>query len=85
MGTILIGSVLTVIIALVALLALLRAGIRRQERAACLACQPLDLSTALARRLAGLHVRQHTGCACPAAWTASESSLALGENEAPLS
>ena len=79
------GSVLTVVIALVTLLALLRAGIRRQERAACLACQPLDLSATLARRLAGLHVRQHTGCACPTAWAGCESPLALGKNETPLS
>ena len=79
------GSVLTVVIALVTFLVLLRAGIRCQERAACLACQPPSLSAALARRLAGLHVRQLTGCACPTAWAACESPLALGENETPLS
>jgi hypothetical protein len=37
MGIILAGLVLTVIIVLVAMLVLVRSGIRRQERAGCLA------------------------------------------------
>ena len=58
MGIILTGLAVTVIIALVALLILVRVGIRRQERAGCLACQPPGLSTGLARHLAGLYVSQ---------------------------
>lgn len=42
-------------------LAVLRAGIRRQERAACFACQPPGLCAALTRRLVGLSARE-PGC-----------------------
>ena len=60
MRTIVIGLTLTVIATCVALfivLAVLRAGIRRQERAACFTCQPAGLSTAIARRVLSLHTR----------------------------
>jgi cytochrome c553 len=54
MRTILIGLTLATIIVLfvlVALLVIMRAGIHRQERAACLICHPRGLSTAIARRV----------------------------------
>lgn len=60
MGTIVLGLTLTVIVILVALLgvlAILRAGIRRQERAACFTCHPPGLSTAIARRVLDLYAR----------------------------
>jgi hypothetical protein len=60
MGTIVIVLALTVMVILVALLgvlAVLRAGIRRQERAACFTCHPPGLSTAIARRVLGLYAR----------------------------
>jgi hypothetical protein len=44
-------------VALIAMLAILRAGIRRQERAACFTCRPRGLSTAIARRVLGLYAR----------------------------
>lgn len=37
-------------------LAILRAGIRRQERCRCLTCQPPGLAAGLTRRLIGLSV-----------------------------
>jgi hypothetical protein len=49
------GAVL--IIVFVVPLAVLRAGIRQQERVACLACQPPGLCAALARRLLGLYAQ----------------------------
>ena len=85
MAIILTVLALTVIIALVALLALVRIGIRRQERAGCLACQPRGLSTTLARHLGGLYVREPTAGACPGARADDESSLVPGKNESPAS
>jgi hypothetical protein len=85
MGIILTALALTVIITLVTLLALLRIGIRRQERAGCLACQPPGLSTALARRLSGLYVRQPATSACPTAQAGDDSSLVPDKNESPAS
>ena len=62
MGIVLIGSIVTVIIVFVIPLAVLRAGIRRQERAS-LACRPPGLSAALTRRLVGgLYVRGSLVC-----------------------
>ena len=61
MATIVIGLALTagvVLAALLGLLAIMRAGIRRQERAACLICHPPGLSTAIARRV--LRLEFHT-------------------------
>ena len=60
MRTILIGLTLAVIVILLAMLALLvvvRAGIRRQERAACLICHPPGLTAAIARRVVRLHFK----------------------------
>jgi hypothetical protein len=60
MRTILIGLALVTIIALlilVALLAVMRAGIRHQERAACLICHPPGLTAAIARHLLRMQFR----------------------------
>jgi hypothetical protein len=60
MATLVICLALTagvVLAALLGLLALMRAGIRRQERAACLICHPPGLSTAIARRVLRLEFR----------------------------
>ena len=57
MRTILVGLTLIVIIAIVLLLAVLRAGIRQQERAGSLTRRPRGLSAAIARRLCCLHAR----------------------------
>jgi hypothetical protein len=65
MKTIIIGLILAVIVILLALAALLlivRAGIRRQERGACLICHPPALTAAIARRLLNMNFRapEHT-------------------------
>ena len=61
MSTILIGLTVTVIVAfvvlLVALLAVLRAGIWQQERAGSLTRRPRGLSAAIARRVFALSAR----------------------------
>jgi hypothetical protein len=51
------GLGVVLIIVFVVPLAVLRAGIRQQERAACLTCQPPGLCAALARRLLGLYAQ----------------------------
>ena len=61
----LIGLALAVIVILLALLALLlivRAGVRRQERGACLICHPPALTAAITRRVVNMHFRapEHT-------------------------
>jgi hypothetical protein len=60
MTTIVIGLALLVIGIFAIPLAILRAGIRSQERAACFACQPPGLCTAISRRLLGLSAREPT-------------------------
>ena len=57
MELILTGLVLAVIVVFVIPLAVLRAGIRRQHRAASLTCQPPGLSARLSRRVLGLYAR----------------------------
>ncbi len=57
MEPILIGLGVIAIVVFVIPLAVLRAGIRRLDRAASLTCQPPGLSAALARRVLGLHAR----------------------------
>jgi hypothetical protein len=47
-----------------ALLAILRAGIRRQERCRCLTCQPPTLAAAITRRIVGMHVQRPLPGAC---------------------
>jgi hypothetical protein len=73
MTTIVIGLALLVIAIFAVPLAILRAGIRSQERAACFACQPPGLCTAISRRLLGLSAREPT-CAgwCQQATTPPE-------------
>jgi hypothetical protein len=58
MELVLICLALIVIIVLVIPLAVLRAGIRRQHRAASLTCQPPSVSAALTRRVVGLYARK---------------------------
>jgi hypothetical protein len=53
-----IGLALIVIVIFVIPLAVLRAGIRRQHRAASLTCQPPSVSAALTRRVVGLYARK---------------------------
>jgi len=73
MTTIVIGLALLVIGIIAIPLAILRAGIRNQERAACFACQPPGLCAAISRRLLGLSAREPT-CAgwCQQATTPPE-------------
>jgi hypothetical protein len=52
------GLAIVLLITIVILLALLRAGIRRQERAASLASEPCGLTAAIARRVLGLYASQ---------------------------
>jgi hypothetical protein len=47
-----------------ALLAIVRAGIRRQEQCRCLTCQPPTLAAAIARRLTGMQVQRPFLGAC---------------------
>ena len=54
----LIGLALIVIVVFIIPLAVLRAGIRRQHRAASLTYQPPGLSAALTRRAVGLYIRK---------------------------
>ena len=44
--------------AVLAMLAILRAGIRRQEHTGCLTCRPASLNTAIARHVLGLYARK---------------------------
>ena len=55
METVLAGLAAIVIIIFVVPLAVLRAGVWRQERAASLACRPRGLSAAIARHVFGLY------------------------------
>jgi hypothetical protein len=60
MRTVIIGltlAVIVILVALVALLVILRAGIRRQKGAACLICHPPGLTAAIARRVLNMHFR----------------------------
>ena len=54
------GLAIALLAATVILLALLRAGIRRQERATSLASEPRGLSAAITRRVLGLYASQPT-------------------------
>ncbi len=57
----LIGLALILIVVFVIPLAILRAGIRRQHRAASLTSQPHSVSAALTRRVVGLYARKPPG------------------------
>jgi hypothetical protein len=83
MTTILIGLTLTTIIAAGVLLAVLRAGIRQQQRAGSLDRQPPGLAAALARRVFGLHAHLQRVQPRPASRTGqavSGPALVPGEN-----
>jgi hypothetical protein len=58
MELVLICLALILIVIFVIPLAVLRAGIRRQHRAASLTCQPPSVSAALTRRVVGLYARK---------------------------
>jgi hypothetical protein len=50
--------------AVIAVLAILRAGIRSQERTGCLTCRPASLNTAIARHVLGLYARKPGTATC---------------------
>jgi hypothetical protein len=64
MAIILTYSLLSLIATLGVLLAIVRTGIRSQERSRCLACKPPGLAAALTRRITGLSVRGPIRGAC---------------------
>lgn len=68
MATTLICLTLIPLFAVMIPLALLSAGIRRQQRARCLICEPPGITAALARRLIGLSVSRPFPGECPTAW-----------------
>jgi hypothetical protein len=67
MESILAGLAITLIVAFVVPLAVLRAGTWRQERSASLTCRPRGLSAAIARRVFGLYAHRPDTTALPAA------------------
>ena len=62
-----------------ALLAIVRVGIRRQERCRCLACQPPSLAASLTRRLIGLSVSRAAPSACHRVHAHQNDGVALVE------
>ena len=85
MAIILTGSAL-VIVVLVVPLVIMRAGIRRQERCRCLACQPPGLAASLTRRLIGLSVSRPapgTCHPCHSCEIEGESVLVADETNSP--
>ena len=80
MTTVVIGLTLLVIAIFAIPLAILRAGIRNQQRAACFACQPPGLCTAISRRLLGLSARQ-PACAGWCQQADTRSPLTSGHKE----
>jgi hypothetical protein len=85
MAIIVIGSALLIVL-LVIPLAILRAGIRRQERCRCLACLPPGLAASLTRRLIGLSVSRAAPSACHrvhAHEVEDDSLLIAGGNRPP--
>lgn len=73
------GLVIALFAVTVILLALLRAGIRRQERAASLASQPHGLSAAIARRVLGLYASKPAEPGTPSATDCPDHLLADGK------
>jgi len=80
MTTIVIGLALLVIAIFALPLAILRAGIRSQERAACFACQPPGLCATISRRLLGLSARE-PACAGWCQQADTRPALAAGHKE----
>jgi hypothetical protein len=70
-----------ILIVFVILLAVLRAGIRRQERAASLTCRPRGFSAAVARRVLGLYAIKSSDMSGPAE-ADSRASLTADGREA---
>jgi hypothetical protein len=68
MATTLICLTLIPLLAVVIPLVVLSAGIRCQQRARCLICEPPGITAALARRLIGLSVSRPFPGECPTAW-----------------
>ena len=72
--------------AVLAMLAILRAGIRRQEHTGCLTCRPASLNTAIARHVLGLYARKPGAtdtCIRPAAPPDATSPSPVPEESAP--
>jgi hypothetical protein len=76
MTTIVIGLGITTVIAIAVPLALLRAGIRQQERAGSLVRRPPRLSAALTRRMCGMYAESPGRAQC----SASKARQAGGES-----
>jgi hypothetical protein len=88
MRTILAGLALTTIIALVVPLAVLRAGVWRQEYAASLTCRPRRLSIVVARHADGMqaHCSERTAALVAGFRHADrESCLVPDQNESAVS
>ena len=87
MEIVLAAFVLTMLTAFVVLLAILRVGIWRQERAGSLACRPPGLCAAITRRVCGLYANFPEE-AVPAAQSGradTESPLVAGDSESAVS
>jgi hypothetical protein len=85
MATTLICLTLIPLLAVLIPLAVLSAGIRRQQRASCLICEPPGITAPLARRLIGLSVSRPFPGECPTAWVHpddDESWSELGDETA---
>ena len=80
MTTVVIGLALLAVALFVIPLAILRAGIRSQEHAACFACQPSGLCAAISRRLLALSARQPS-CAGWCQQRQTRPSLVPGRKE----
>ena len=88
MERILAGLAVTMITVFVVPLAILRAGIWRQERAASLTSRPRGLSTAIARRVFGLYTHLPERTADPVArprHADRESPFVPNQNESAIS
>ena len=82
--TIFLTGLALIVLPAVALLAIVRAGIRRQERCRCLTCRPPDLAAALTRRLLRMQVQRPFPGAChdpQIHQPDSESLLVPGDSE----
>jgi len=87
MEIVLAAFVLTMLTGFVVLLAILRVGIWRQERAGSLACRPPGLCAAITRRVCGLYANFPEE-AVPAARSRRadiESQLVAGDSESAVS
>ena len=85
METVLVGLAAIVIVLFVVPLAVLRAGVWRQEHAASLACRPRGLSAAIARRVFGLYAYLPDEAEDPAAgfWYANDEPSLASRRDGP--